>query len=96
VIRVLVFAVQFLFWLLVVRLVLRTLARLFSASLGATRTGAPRPPQVKPAEDLILDRVCQTHVPRSRALTASVAGREEHFCSTACRDRALAAVVHAS
>jgi YHS domain-containing protein len=51
---------------------------------------------VKPTEDLVLDRVCRTHVPRSRALSASVAGHEEHFCSAACRDKALAAVARAS
>lgn len=95
-IRILAFAVQFLFWLLVVRLVLRALAPLFAASTGAPRGAGPRPPQARPAEDLVLDRVCRTHVPRSRALTASVAGHEEHFCSAACRDKALASVARAS
>jgi hypothetical protein len=94
-IRILAFAVQLLFWLLVVRLVLRTLARLSGSSRGAPRV-APRPSPAKPTEDLVLDRVCQTHVPRSRALHASVEGREEHFCSAACRDKALAAVARAS
>jgi len=47
-------------------------------------------------EDLVLDRVCHTHVPRSGAVVARVAGREEHFCSAACRDKALAAVARAS
>jgi len=97
VIRVLAFAVQLLFWLLVVRLVLRTLARLFGASSGSPRAPGPRRPTVTPAEDLVLDRVCGTHVPRSRALRASVVrGHEEHFCSVACRDKALAAVARAS
>jgi hypothetical protein len=47
-------------------------------------------------EDLVLDRICRTHVPRSRALVARVDGREEHFCSADCRDKALAAVARAS
>jgi hypothetical protein len=38
---------------------------------------------------LVRDRVCNTFLPRERALVAVVDGREEHFCSTACRDRAL-------
>jgi hypothetical protein len=36
---------------------------------------------VKAAQDLVLDRVCRTYVPLASALTARVAGREEHFCS---------------
>jgi YHS domain-containing protein len=51
---------------------------------------------VKAAQDLVLDRVCRTYVPLASTLTARVAGREEHFCSTACRDRALAEVARAS
>jgi hypothetical protein len=39
--------------------------------------------------DLVRDRVCNTFLPRARALPAVVGGREEHFCSVACRDRAL-------
>ena len=44
----------------------------------------------EPASELVRDRVCNTFVPRQRALRAMVAGREEHFCSAACRDRARA------
>jgi hypothetical protein len=40
--------------------------------------------------DMVRDRVCNTFLPRERALTAVVGGREMHFCSAACRDRALA------
>jgi hypothetical protein len=97
VIRVLLRVLQFLFWLLVLRFVVRTVARAFSPGPGRPRAAAaPPPPQVRPPEDLVLDRVCQTYVPRSRALVARVGGREEHFCSPACRDKALAAVARAS
>jgi hypothetical protein len=51
---------------------------------------------VRAPEDLVLDRVCHTYVPRASAITARVAGSEQAFCSTACRDRALAAVARAS
>ena len=40
--------------------------------------------------DMVRDRICNTFVPRERALTELVGGREMHFCSAACRDRALA------
>jgi hypothetical protein len=39
---------------------------------------------------LVRDRVCNTFLPRDRALTATIGGRQEHFCSPACRDRAAA------
>ncbi len=94
-IRGLVFVVQLLFWLLVVRLIGRMLARAFVPG-RARVAGPPRQPRMRPPEDLALDRVCRTYLPRSRAITASVAGRQEHFCSAACRDKALAAVAVAS
>jgi hypothetical protein len=94
-IRGLVFVVQALLWLLVVRLLLRTIAAAFSSARPAgARPAGPR--QVRAAQDLVLDRVCRTYVPLAGALTARVAGREEHFCSAACRDRALAEVARAS
>jgi len=83
-----------LIWLLVLRFVLRGMAWLLAPARAGARP-APRP-QVAAPQDLVLDRVCRTYVPVKSALTARVAGREEHFCSTACRDRALAAVARAS
>jgi hypothetical protein len=44
----------------------------------------------EPAASLVRDRICNTFLPRERALTLRVDGREEHFCSAACRDRAAA------
>jgi len=83
-----------LFWLFVVRLVLRAIA----AAIAPARPQAPRtaPRQVPAAEDLVLDRVCRTYVPLNTALSARVSGRDEHFCSAACRDKALGAVARAS
>jgi hypothetical protein len=97
VIRVFLNVLRFLLLLLVVRFVVRTVARAFAAGSERPRTpSGPGQAQVRPPEDLVLDPVCRTHVPRSRALVARVGGREEHFCSTACRDRALSAVARAS
>jgi hypothetical protein len=39
---------------------------------------------------MVRDRICNTFLPRERALMAIVHGVEEPFCSTDCRDRALA------
>jgi hypothetical protein len=72
----LVAAVRFLVVLFLVRLGLRLFAstRERPAPAGAT--------------DLVRDRVCNTFVPRDRALVATRGGRSEHFCSAACRERA--------
>jgi uncharacterized protein len=66
--------------LMAVRLVLR-----FLVAVVQGYQGAPRP---LPATDMVRDRVCDTFLPRSRALVAMVDGREQHFCSAECRDRA--------
>jgi hypothetical protein len=53
--------------------------------------GLREPPAVGPSGvEMVRDRVCNTFLPRERAVTAKVGGREMHFCSAACRDRALA------
>ncbi len=94
--RTLAFIVQLLFWLLVVRLVVRGLVRLFSGAPRGGRVSAGRPEPGGAAEDLVLDRVCHTYIPRSRAVSARIAGHDELFCSAECRDKALAAVARAS
>ena len=94
-IRGLLLVVQALLWLLFVRVLLRSLASAFSRA-RPVQPGSGARAQMRAPEDLVLDRVCRTYVPRSRAITARVAGREESFCSAACRDRALAAVTRAS
>jgi len=66
--------------LLLVRLFFRFLAGVVRGYRGEA---APR------SLDMVRDRVCNTFLPRDRALRALVDGREEHFCSAQCRDRAL-------
>lgn len=95
-IRGLVYLVYVLVWLLVVRAVLRAVARLFGTGASRRTEATGRRPPLGPAEDLVRDRVCNTYVPRSRALVATIDGHEEHFCSPGCRDRARAAVPRAS
>lgn len=66
--------------LMAVRLVLRFIAAVVQGYQGAPRREA--------ATDMVRDLVCDTFLPRSRALVAVVDGREQHFCSAKCRDRA--------
>jgi hypothetical protein len=70
--------------LFAVRLIGRFLASLL-VPLGGARP-APEPGA------LVRDRVCNTFLPRERALRALVGGREEHFCSAGCRDQALSGI----
>jgi len=94
-VRLIFVLLEALFWLMVLRLVLRGLAAILRPARAAASRPIPRP-RVQAAHDLVLDRVCRTYVPIASALEARVAGHEEHFCSAACRDRALAAVARAS
>jgi len=76
------------------RLFLRFVAGLVR---GVTGVSTPRAePARDDTRDLVRDRVCNTFLPRSRALTAMVAGEQRHFCSESCRDAALGAGRRAS
>ncbi len=78
--------VRFLFVLVVLRMISRTVA----AFLRPREAEPARPrARAKPATDLVRDRVCNTFLPQDRALRAVVDGKPEFFCSEACRDRAL-------
>jgi hypothetical protein len=93
VIRGALLVLRFVFLLFLVRIVVRGLARAF-APRNASR---PAPaPSLRPPEELVRDRICNTFVPRSRAVLAVVGGHEELFCSPVCRDKALLTVSRAS
>lgn len=79
------YLLRFLAFLLLIRFVLRALA----VWLRPQPSSSPARPQAAPVQDLVRDRVCNTFVARDRAVVAVVSGHEEHFCSTACRDKAL-------
>jgi hypothetical protein len=90
--RLLVLAVRVLGLLLLARFLFAALRR--PGPQGRPReTGAAR---ASVAGELVRDRVCNTFLPRDRAIHAVVGSREEHFCSAACRDRALADAARAS
>ncbi len=71
---------------LLVLVVLRLLGRFVVGMMqGLRETAAP----ARSGREMVRDRVCNTFLPRDRALTALIHGEEAHFCSAACRDRAL-------
>jgi len=73
--------------ILVALFVVRLLLRFVAAVVQGYASAGERP--AAPVE-MVRDRVCGTFVPRTRALVGTVDGREQHFCSESCRDRALA------
>lgn len=82
--------------LLLVRLVLRGIAAWLRGPRARQAASPASQPASPEAGELVRDRVCNTFVPRGRAIRARVDGTEEHFCSAACRDRALAEARRAS
>lgn len=78
--------------LLIVRFVVRLVASVVEGYQGKGGRGTRETRDVA-ATDMVRDRVCDTFLPRSRALVAIVDGREQHFCSAACRDRARLAAL---
>ena len=73
--------------LLLVLVALRFLFRFVGAIVrGYREADAKATPRER---ELVRDRICNTFLPKDRALTAMVHGHEEHFCSAACRDQAL-------
>lgn len=68
-------------WMLVNRLLRRASRR------GAAPASSPLPPRFEGA--MVRDRVCETFVPRARALRLTRDGTEHFFCSEGCRSRFL-------
>jgi len=93
--RAIVRVAEFLVLLLVVRLVLRGIGSLFSVSTAPSATARTKSETLQ-AEDMVKDRICDTFIPRNRAIAARLGGDEEFFCSAACRDKAVAALRRAS
>jgi hypothetical protein len=94
--RALAFFVQLIFWLMVARIVIRWVARLFYVPPRETPRETPRAGPARQIEDLVPCAHCRAHAPRSSMLLARVGAREERYCSAGCRDQAQATQAHAS
>jgi YHS domain-containing protein len=66
---------------------LRRLRASFATQQPQGRAGASN--AGREAAPLVRDRVCNTFLPRSRALTLRAGGAEHHFCSETCRAKFL-------
>ena len=75
--------------LLVIAVLAAWLARRVAGSMGR-RT--PASPAIAPRFEgaMVRDRICQTFLPRERALTVRVGDEEQFFCSPRCRSAFLA------
>ncbi|HZI93671.1 MAG TPA: hypothetical protein VFE84_05480 [Patescibacteria group bacterium] len=77
----------------VVMLVLRSLAGMFARGPGHSRrnvrdaSGAARAARTG---ELVRDRVCNTFLPRERAIGLTRSGETHFFCSEDCRTRFIA------
>jgi YHS domain-containing protein len=72
--------------------ILRRMAGFFE---GKARTGESRPQRGRARRrsegitELVRDRICNTYLPKDRALTLSESGQIHYFCSEGCRSRHL-------
>lgn len=57
---------------------------------GLRGIGAGRRPGAGTRDELVKDPVCETYIPRSRAVSRQTQGGARYFCSGACADRFLA------
>jgi hypothetical protein len=89
VLALLIGLLRFLFVLLIIRLA----GRFVMAAVRGYRGQVAAPPAGPrlSSRELVRDRICNTFLARDRAVAATIGGEVEHFCSTACRDLALAA-----
>lgn len=79
----------FLLALIGVWFVVTRLARAFAAG-GPRRQAGKNGATPRFEGAMVRDRVCETFIPRSRALSVRADDGEHFFCSEACRDRYLA------
>jgi YHS domain-containing protein len=76
-------------WLAVIALVVWGVRRLF-ASRKEARQGSAARGRIPPSEgEMVRDRVCNTFLPRDRALIVEHDGTTHFFCSESCRSRYL-------
>jgi len=65
------------------------LSRLFTSARAVAARRPRGVPPPTPGNEMVRDRVCNTFLPRSSALTSRLGGEEHFFCSEQCRRRFL-------
>ena len=70
-------------------MILRATVRSFLTGLTGTAGGGRRATG-RTRDELVKDPVCQTYVPRSRAIARQTDSGPRYFCSGTCADRFLA------
>ncbi|MFQ5701052.1 MAG: hypothetical protein ACE5HU_04330 [Acidobacteriota bacterium] len=68
---------------------IRRVIRMVSTSAGRAR-GADNRDRAHGSRQLVRDRVCNTFIPRDRAIQVETSGQKMYFCSQECRSRFLA------
>ena len=76
-IRLLLFALFFYLCYTLLNFILRSFA---------SKAVQPPPEKSVDGETMVRDPNCVTYVPRGDAIDKTVRGKQEHFCSEACRD----------
>lgn len=70
---------------LVVYLILRSTLNAFVAGLRGA--GRPTPARRAGTDELVKDPVCETYIPRRKAISRGSGSETRYFCSAACADR---------
>ena len=76
-------------WLAAIVLIVWGVRRLFGSQKGATDGASVRHEIPRSGSEMVRDRVCNTFLPRDRALTVEQDGEAHHFCSESCRSTFL-------
>ena len=76
-------------WLAAIVLIVWAIRRLLGSRRDATGKASVRHEIPRSGAEMVRDRVCNTFLPRDRALTVEQDGATHHFCSEACRSRFL-------
>jgi YHS domain-containing protein len=67
----------------------RSLAAMRAAKAPRTAPRAPAGSAGPSEEPMVRDRVCNTFLPRSRAISVRIGDEEQFFCSERCRETFL-------
>jgi len=76
-------------WLAAIVLIVWGVRRLLGSRKGATGGASVRSEIPRSGDEMVRDRVCNTFLPRDRALIVEQDGATHYFCSETCRSSFL-------